>query len=125
MAVESDEMRSGADELLDAGVHDPLDTMRHSAAHVMAAAVMDLFPGAKLGIGPAIKDGFYYDFELTRPLTPADLETIEAKMREQVAADVPFERSELSRDAALAQLDQDGQPFKGEIVRELSEDDGQ
>ena len=67
MAIDSDEIRSRADELLDAGAHDPLDTMRHSAAHVMAAAVMDLFPGAKLGIGPAIRDGFYYDFELPRP----------------------------------------------------------
>src|SRR4029077_3000010 len=78
MDIYSDEIRSRADELLDAGAHDPLDTMRHSAAHVMAAAVMDLFPGAKLGIGPAIKDGFYYDFELPRPLTPGDLEAIEA-----------------------------------------------
>ena len=75
MAIDSDEIRSRADELLDAGAHDPLDTMRHSAAHVMAAAVTELFPGAKLGIGPAIKDGFYYDFELPRPLTPADLDS--------------------------------------------------
>src|SRR5438477_209174 len=118
MAIDSDEVRSRADELLDAGARDPLDTMRHSAAHVMASAVMQLFPEARLGIGPAIKDGFYYDFELPRPLTPADLEAIEAKMREQVAADVPFERSELSRDEALAELEHSGQPFKVEIVRE-------
>src|SRR5690349_16870844 len=125
MAIDSDEIRSGADELLDAGAHDPLDTMRHSAAHVMAAAVTELFPGAKLGIGPAIKDGFYYDFELPRPLTPADLDAIQAKMREQVTADVPFERSELPRNEAMAQLDKDGQPFKVEIVRELPDDEGQ
>src|SRR4029077_15634330 len=125
MAIDSDEIRSRADELLDAGAHDPLDTMRHSAAHVMGGAVMELFPDAKLGIGPAIKDGFYYDFELPRPLTPGDLEAIEAKMREQVAADVPFERSESSRDEAVAQLDKDGQPFKVEIVRELPNDDAQ
>ena len=66
--------RGSADELLDAGAHDPIDAMRHSTAHVMAEAVLDLFPGAKLGIGPAIADGFYYDFELPRPLTPEDLE---------------------------------------------------
>jgi threonyl-tRNA synthetase len=119
MAIDSDEIKSRADELLDAGAHDPLDTMRHSAAHVMAAAVMELFPGAKLGIGPAIKDGFYYDFDLPRPLTPADLEAVEAKMREQVGADVTFERSELSRDEALAELENQGQPFKVEIIREL------
>src|SRR5947199_9402234 len=104
MAIDSDEIRSRADELLDAGAHDPLDTMRHSAAHVMAAVVMQLFPGAKLGIGPAIKDGFYYDFELPRSLTPSDLEAIEGKMREQVAADMPFERRQSSREEALAQL---------------------
>ena len=56
--------RGSADELLDAGAHSELDAMRHSAAHVMAEAVMDLFPGTKLGIGPAIDDGFYYDFDL-------------------------------------------------------------
>ncbi len=62
--------RGSADELLDAGAHSELDAMRHSAAHVMAEAVLDLFPGTKLGIGPAIQDGFYYDFQLERPLTP-------------------------------------------------------
>ena len=56
--------RGSADELLDAGAHSELDAMRHSAAHVMAEAVLDLFPGTKLGIGPAIEDGFYYDFDL-------------------------------------------------------------
>ena len=76
MAIDSDEIRAHANELLDAGAHDRLDTVRHSAAHMMAAAVMSLFPGTKLGIGPAIRDGFYYDFDLPRPLTPADLEAI-------------------------------------------------
>jgi threonyl-tRNA synthetase len=112
-------VRSDARELLDAGAHDRLDTMRHSAAHMMAAAVMELFPGAKLGIGPAIRDGFYYDFDLSRPLTPADLEAIEAKMREQMSRQLSFERSELPRDEALAQLEQAGQPYKVEIIRDL------
>src|ERR1041385_1680684 len=78
--------RGSAEELLDAHAGDPLDPMRHSAAHVMAEAVTDLFPGTKLGIGPAIKDGFYYDFQLDRPLTPADLEAIERRMAASVAA---------------------------------------
>jgi threonyl-tRNA synthetase len=125
MAIDADEIRSRADELLDAGAHDRLDTMRHSAAHVMAAAVTQLFPGAKLGIGPAIRDGFYYDFDLPRSLTPADLEAIEANMREQVAADLPFQRTEESREAALAELRSAGQAFKEEIVRELPEADAE
>ena len=99
MAIDADEVRSDADELLDAGAHDRLDTMRHSAAHIMAAAVLELFPEAKLGIGPAIRDGFYYDFDLPRALTPADLEAIEERMRAQVTANLPFERSELDREA--------------------------
>src|SRR6266498_4031627 len=103
MSIDADEVRLAAAELLDAGAHDPLDTMRHSAAHVMAAAVLSLFPDAKLGIGPAIRDGFYYDFDLPRPLTPDDLAAIEAAMAEQVTADLPFERSELPRDVALAE----------------------
>ncbi|MCI0582226.1 MAG: threonine--tRNA ligase, partial [Chloroflexi bacterium] len=76
--------------------------MRHSAAHVMAEAVLDLFPGAKLGIGPAIADGFYYDFDLPRPLTPDDLESIEARMRESIAADHRFVRREIPLDEARA-----------------------
>ena len=123
MAIDSDEVRSDAAELLDAGAHEPLDTMRHSAAHVMAAAVLELFPGSKLGIGPAIRDGFYYDFDLPRALTPADLEAIEERMRAQVTADLPFERTELDRPAALDQLAKEGQDYKVEIVRELPEED--
>ena len=75
--------RGSADELLDAGAHSDLDAMRHSTAHVMAEAVLDLFPGTKLGIGPAIADGFYYDFALPRPLTPEDLAAIEARMSQR------------------------------------------
>jgi len=119
MAIDSDEVRSAAQELLDAGAHDQLDTMRHSTAHVMAAAVLELFPEAKLGIGPAIRDGFYYDFDLPRALTPVDLEAIETKMREQVAANLPFERSELGRDEAVARETAAGQTYKAEIISEL------
>jgi threonyl-tRNA synthetase len=119
MAIDSDEVRSKAEELLDAGAHDGLDTMRHSTAHVMAAAVLDLFPEAKLGIGPAIRDGFYYDFDLPRALTPADLEKVEERMRAQVAADLQFERSELGRDEAVARETAAGQTYKAEIISEL------
>jgi len=123
MAIDSDEVRSKAEELLDAGAHDRLDTMRHSTAHVMAAAVLDLFPEAKLGIGPAIRDGFYYDFDLPRALTPADLEAIEERMRSQVAANLPFERSELGRDEAVARETAAGQTYKAEIIGELPQDE--
>jgi threonyl-tRNA synthetase len=119
MAIDEGEVRSKADELLDASAHDRLDTMRHSTAHVMASAVRDLFPNAKLGIGPAIHDGFYYDFDLPRPLTPADLAAIEERMRAQVAANLPFERSEIGRDEAIAQEQAAGQDYKAEIISEL------
>jgi len=122
MVMDGDEIRAGAAEMLDAGAHDRLDTMRHSAAHIMAAAVLDLFPDAKLGIGPAIRDGFYYDFDLPRALTPADLDAIEARMLAQVSADLPFERSEVPREAALAELEAAGQDYKVEIIRELSDE---
>jgi len=122
MAMDGDEVRSAAAEMLDAGAHDALDTMRHSASHIMAAAVLELFPRAKLGIGPAIKDGFYYDFDLPRALTPDDLEAIEAGMRRQVAADLSFERSELDRADALSKVGAEGQDYKVEIISELPEE---
>jgi len=124
MAIDADEISHDAVAALASGTEDRLAAMRHSAAHMMAAAVFELFPDAKLGIGPAIKDGFYYDFGLPRPLTPADLEQIEAKMREQQAADLRFERSEASRADAVARLEREGQPFKVEIVNDLPASDG-
>ena len=92
---------------------------RHSAAHIMAQAVCRLFPEAKLGIGPAIADGFYYDFDVPRPFTPEDLEKIEEEMRRIIAADLPFERRELSREEALAFFDGLGQTYKVELIHEL------
>jgi threonyl-tRNA synthetase len=95
-----------------------LEKLRHSSAHVMAEAVLDLFPEAKLAIGPPIEDGFYYDFDLPRPLTPDDLAAIEAKMRAHIAADESFEYEVLpSRDAALAFFND--QPYKEELIRDL------
>jgi threonyl-tRNA synthetase len=111
--------RGSADELLDAEAGDPLDPMRHSAAHVMAEAVMDLFPGTRLGIGPAIRDGFYYDFELERPLTPADLERIEERMAASVAADHAFVRAELPFDEGRTFFAERQQPYKVEILDDL------
>src|SRR5262245_6117513 len=107
--------RGSADELLDAGAHSELDAMRHSTAHVMAVSGLDRFPGAKLGIGPAIADGFYYDFQLPRPLTPDDLSAIEARMAESVAADHPFVRRELAPEDGRALFAERDQPFKVEI----------
>ncbi len=98
--------------------------LRHSTAHVMAGAVLELFPQAKLGIGPAIKDGFYYDFDLPRALTPEDLAAIEAKMREVVRLNAPFERSEMPRDAGLRFFRERGQELKVELIEGLEEDEG-
>ena len=112
--------RGSADELLDAGAHSDLDAMRHSAAHVMAEAVLDLFPGTKLGIGPAINDGFYYDFQLSRPLTPDDLAAIEARMAVSVTADHPFQRRELDPADGRAFFVKRDQPFKVEILDDLT-----
>ncbi len=74
-----------------------LDVLRHSSAHVLATAVRQLFPHAKIGFGPPIEDGFYYDFEVPTPFTPEDLARIEAKMVEVTAADYPFVREEVNR----------------------------
>jgi threonyl-tRNA synthetase len=111
--------RGSVDELLDAGAHDDLDAMRHSAAHVMAEAVLDLFPGTKLGIGPALAD-VYYDFDVPRALTPEDLAAIEERMRASVAADHGFERHEIEFDDARVTVEGQGQAFKVEILDDLA-----
>ncbi len=112
--------KGSADELLDARTGDPLDPMRHSAAHVMAEAVLDLFPGTKLGIGPAIEGGFYYDFQLPRPLSPKDLEAIEKRMAQSVKANHPFVRRELPPEEGRAFFAGRDQPFKVEILDDLA-----
>ncbi len=98
---------------------DRLDTMRHSLSHIMAEAVQLLFPGVRFGIGPAIDNGFYYDFELPRPLTPEDLPVIEEKMRELIKKDQVFIRENISKDEAI-QLFKD-QPYKLELIGELKD----
>ena len=96
-----------------------LETMRHSAAHVMAEAVISLFPDAKLGIGPATEEGFYYDFDLPRPLVPEDLATIEEEMRKLITADLPFIREEVDKETAGRVFA--SQPYKLELIRELAD----
>lgn len=98
----------------------PLDVMRHSASHVMAEAVQKLFPSAKFGIGPATQDGFYYDFELPRPLTDDDLPNIEAEMRRIVAADLPFTHEVVDKKKALSLFA--SQPYKVELIEDLADD---
>ncbi|CUV02395.1 Threonyl-tRNA synthetase [hydrothermal vent metagenome] len=96
------------------------NAMRHSAAHVMADAVLKLFPEAKMGIGPPIQDGFYYDFQVSRPFTPEDLEEIEKLMRETISGGFPFQREDLSR--ADAETMFSDQPYKIELIEGLPED---
>lgn len=97
-----------------------LDIIRHSTAHVMAHAVQNIWPEVKIGIGPAIEDGFYYDFEKSEPFTPEDLERIEAEMTRIIKADKPFTRREVSREEA-EQIFED-QPYKLELIRELPDE---
>jgi threonyl-tRNA synthetase len=96
-----------------------LENLRHSTAHVMAEAVLDMFPEAKIAIGPSIEDGFYYDFDLPRTLTPADLEQIEEKMKDLLREEHPFEKKVISREEAV-ELFQD-QPYKLELIKDLPE----
>ena len=102
----------------DEGLH----VLRHSTAHVMAQAVCDVFPGAKYAIGPAIEDGFYYDFELPETLSPEDLPKIESRMAEIVKEDQPFVHDLLSREEALERFAD--QPYKVEIIESLDESEG-
>ena len=83
--------------------------LRHSAAHVLASAVTELFPDVKVAGGPPIENGFYYDFARAQPFTPEDLERIEARMREIVAENQPFEYSESTRDEAIRRFEEAGE----------------
>jgi len=94
---------------------------RHSTSHIMAQAVKDLFPTVKVTIGPAIEDGFYYDFDNEKGFTPEDLEKIEKRMAEIVKADRPFRRSEMSKEDALKFFADKGETYKAEIISEFEE----
>ncbi len=99
------------------------DIYRHSTAHVMAQAVKELFPGTKLAIGPAIQDGFYYDFDMERPLSSEDLEKIEQRMQELVGQDIEFERMVMSRQEAVEMFRKLGEDYKIELIEQLPEEE--
>jgi len=107
-------------ESLDKKPGDWLERMRHSAAHVMAEAVESLFPEAKFGIGPSIEDGFYYDFDLPRSLTPEDLPVIEDGMRAIIVQNVPFIKEEVSKEKARKIFAR--QPYKLELIDEIPDE---
>jgi threonyl-tRNA synthetase len=110
-----------AESLLDEEItsSDFLSRMRHTTAHVMAQAVKEIFPDVKMGIGPVIEDGFYYDFDLPRPLTPEDLPAIEEKMARIVAENLPLTRFVEPREQARARVEAANQPYKVELIDSL------
>ena len=112
-------MSSVEAELDESVNYTPVQRMRHSAAHVMAEAVLEIFPDAKLAIGPAIEDGFYYDFDLPRSLTPEDLPDIEQRMRRIIAGTFPFVRDRWPREKALEYFRARGQDYKVELIENL------
>jgi len=101
--------------------HEALPLYRHSTAHLMAAAVTHLFPGAQCGIGPATDEGFFYDFVVDRPFVPEDLEAIERKMQELSAADLPYEREMWPREEAKRFFSERGEPLKVQLINEKTE----
>lgn len=98
------------------------EIIRHSLSHVLAAAVIEMFPEAKLGIGPAIENGFYYDFDLPRTLIPEDLPIIEEKMRRIIEQELDFEKVEISTEEAIKDLEISNQNYKLELVKDLIKD---
>jgi threonyl-tRNA synthetase len=110
--------RDAAVRIITSTSPEALDLYRHSTAHLMAAAVVSLFPGAQCGIGPATDDGFFYDFIVDRPFVPEDLEAIEKKMKDLASRDLPYERRMLPKQEAKAYFDQRGEPLKVELIEE-------
>src|SRR5688572_1068660 len=120
-----DESDFAADQVEFPSADDPavLHVMRHSAAHVMAQAVLRVFPDAKYGIGPPVENAFYYDFDLPRPLTEDDLALIETEIEKIIAADQPFIREEVPRDAAIELFTKEiPQPLKVELLTGADEE---
>jgi len=99
-----------------------LNTLRHTAAHVLAQAVKRLFPKVKLAIGPSIENGFYYDFQTETPFTPEDLSAIEKEMKKIIKQNLPLEHFTLSREEAFDYVDKQGEPFKRELLEGLEEE---
>jgi threonyl-tRNA synthetase len=96
-----------------------LEMIRHDAAHVLAEAVQDLYPGTQVTIGPSIENGFYYDFARNQPFTPEDFPAIEARMREIIARDAKFERRVIDRDEAIAFFQAKGEKYKAQLIQDL------
>src|SRR5215213_7965677 len=113
-------------EIVTARDDDGLWLIRHDAAHVLATAVMELYPGVKISIGPPIEDGFYYDFDFPdgSKVSEEDFERIEAKMREHVKADERFEREDLPVGQAIERFRSEGQDYKVELIEDLVTDQG-
>ncbi len=114
--------RGGALEVIDVHTPEGLGILRHSISHVMAHAVQDAFPGVKVTIGPSIEDGFYYDFDYEKTFTPEDLKTIEDRMKQIIAEDLPFVREEVSREEAVSLFQKKGESYKVELINDLPED---
>ena len=119
-------LEEGPLEIVTARDDDGLWLIRHDAAHVLATAVLELYPGVKISIGPPIADGFYYDFEFPegQKLTEEDFERVEAKMREHIAADEQFERTVVPVAEAIERFRAEGQDYKVELIEDLIEDEG-
>lgn len=98
-----------------------LDILRHSTSHLMAQAVKDLFPEVKVAIGPSIETGFYYDFDYEPGFTEEDLERIEKRMKEIIAADIPIERKVMKRDEAIEYFDKNGEIYKVELLKDITD----
>ncbi len=98
---------------------DALELMRHDAAHVMAQAVQELYPGTQVTIGPAIENGFYYDFAREEPFTPDDLKKIEKRMQEIVKRNLPIQREVLDREEAIRIFGELGEDYKVQIIRDI------
>ena len=113
--------RSGALKIIMRDAPEALDTLRHDASHVMAQAVQELFPGTQVTIGPAIEDGFYYDFARDEPFSTDDFAKIEKRMAEIVDRDEKIRREILPRDQAIARFEAMGETYKAEIIRDLPE----
>jgi threonyl-tRNA synthetase len=114
--------RSGRLQFITANSQTGLDILRHSASHVMAQAVQELFPDVKVTIGPAIEDGFYYDFDSPRPFTPEDLLKIEGRMKEIVKSKLSFRRMEMSKEEAIAFFKKKDEHYKVELIEAVDAD---
>jgi threonyl-tRNA synthetase len=108
-------------EIVTPDSEDAIELYRHDCAHVLAEAVQELYPGTQVTIGPAIENGFYYDFARDEPFTPDDLATIEAKMKQIIQRNEVFEREEWDRDEAIAFFEKKGEAYKAELIRDLPE----